>query len=72
MTKNNPHKTRSATRKVRPATASFILLAIAALGFALSAMPAATAPVTAPTLESAVLSEMNIARAKTTERPCGC
>jgi uncharacterized protein YkwD len=69
MSKNNPQKTRSATRKVRPAATSFVLLAIAALGFTFSAMPAAAAPVTAPTIESAVLREMNIARANNHRAP---
>ena len=69
MNRNNPHKTRSAVRKVRPAATSFVLLAIAALGFTFSAMPAAAAPVTAPTMESAVLSEMNIARANNHRAP---
>jgi uncharacterized protein YkwD len=69
MSGNNPHKTRPAAHKARPATTSFVLLAIAAVGFTFSAMPAAADPVTAPAMESAVLSEMNIARANNHRAP---
>ena len=69
MSENNPQTTRSAPRKVRPATTSFVLLAIAALGLTFSAMPAAAGPVSAPTMESSVLSEMNIARANNHRAP---
>jgi uncharacterized protein YkwD len=70
MSDYNPHKTRSAApQKVRAAATSFILLAIAALGFTFSAMPAAAAPMSAPALETAVLSEMNIARAQNHRAP---
>jgi uncharacterized protein YkwD len=43
--------------------------AIAAAGVAFSAMPAATAPVKGPSLESAVLAEMNQARARNHRAP---
>jgi len=43
--------------------------AIAAVGFAFSAMPAAAAPVRGPSLESEVLSEMNLARARNHRAP---
>ena len=69
MNENNPHKSRSTTRKARTATTSFVVLAIAALGFAFSATPAAAAPVTGPALESAVLKEMNVVRARNNRAP---
>lgn len=69
MSKSNPHPTRSAVRKVRRAATPFVLLAVAALGFTFSAMPAAAAQVSAPTMESAVLSEMNTARANNHRAP---
>jgi uncharacterized protein YkwD len=43
--------------------------AIAAVGFAFAAMPATAAPVRGPSLESAVLAEMNLARARNHRAP---
>ncbi len=43
--------------------------AIAAAGLAFSAMPAAAAPVRGPSLEAAVLAEMNLARARNHRAP---
>lgn len=64
MNKNNPHKSSTPNRKARTAATSFVLLAIAAAGFAFSAAPAAAAPVSAPALEAQVLTEMNLVRAR--------
>jgi uncharacterized protein YkwD len=68
MNGRNPHKARTATSLILLAIAG-LGFAIAALGFAFSAMPAAAAPIGGPALESAVLSEMNLARARNHRAP---